>query len=61
MALGECQGCGCEVSSHCNMCDECARAIEYEEDMAREQFERDERERWEREQMEEHFRKHPHG
>ena len=54
--MGTCLGCGSPVESHCNMCEACARAIEHEEEIQRE-----ERARWEREQMDEHFRKYPHG
>ena len=43
------------------MCDDCARAIEYEDDMRREAHEAEQREQWERREMDEHFRKHPHG
>ena len=43
------------------MCDDCARAIEYEDDMKRQEYEYRQREEWENREMEEHYRKHPHG
>ncbi len=47
------------------MCDDCARAIEYEEDMQREAHEAEqhelERREWENREMEDHYRKYPNG